>query len=277
MEVEKNNTFRLSFTNFSDKVVQPMNDLLRNSFSMKGTQELVKDVITVGAVMKYSGSTMTNPPTGTLQTAWFHDGFPRSYDVDKWRDNYKDTDGGVPFPTGSDKYMYTRKSQCWFVVYEREIERKETSLLADVYIDFNIAEGLTGKINANINQFNYRDESKVAGTSFNRISNGSYSLAHGQKNQSSYGASLTYQRELTSDLNFDASIGATTWETESSSTGGSTNGGLKVPLWYNLSNSFNTVNLNGGQGAQKTINSTYAHLNFDYKSTLYLAITGRND
>ncbi|MEQ6119468.1 SusC/RagA family TonB-linked outer membrane protein [Reichenbachiella sp. MALMAid0571] len=273
----ENNTFRLSFTNFSDKGVQPMNDFLKNSFSLKGTQDLVKNVITVGAGMKYTGSKMTNPPTGTLQSAWFHDGFPRSYDVDKWRNNYKDVDGGVPYPTGSNKYMYTRKSMSWFSVYENEIERNESQLLADVYVDFNIAKGLSGKINGNINQFDYKNESKNAGTSLNRISNASYSLSHGQKIQSSYGASLTYQKELSQDLKFDASIGATTWTTDASSTGVSTNGGLKVPLWYNLANSYNSVNYSGGQGAKKTINSTYAYLNFDYKSTLYLAITGRND
>ncbi len=271
------NTFRISFSNFMDNGVEPFNDFSKNSISIKGTQDLVKDVITVGAGMQYTGSKMTNPPTGTLQSAWFHDGFPRSYDPDKWRDNYKAPDGGVPYPTNNGKYMYTKKSQRWFEIYDEDIERNESSLLANAYLDFKIAKGLSANIKGNINQFTYENETKKDATSLDRLSNASYSLSHGRRFQYSFGGSLTYEKELSNDLRFDILVGGETWNTDASSTGYSTRNGFKIRDWYNIKNSFDSPNISGGIGRRKTINSIYSYLNIDYKSTLYLSLTGRND
>ena len=273
----ESNTFRLSYTNASDQGVHPNNDFFKNSFSMKGSQELIKDVMTVGAGMHYTASKMTNPPSNTLLSQWFHDGFPRSYDVDKWRDNYKAVDGGVPYPTNSSTYMYTRKSMNWFNLYERELERNESSLLANVFMDVKLAEGLKGTLRANMNQFTYEDAAKVDATTLDRLSNASYSLNHGNKIQTSFLANLSYEKELSENLRFDVLVGAETWNTDASSSGFRTYQGFKIRDWYNIKNSYGSPTVFGGLGQSKTINSVYSYLNFDYKSTLYLSMTGRND
>ena len=271
------NTFRLSYSNFSETGVMPNNDFKKNSFSLKGTQELVENVIKVGANIQYTKSTANNPPPGALTNAWFHDGFPRSYDPNKWRNNYKAVDGGVPYPTGSDKYMYTRKSKTWFSIFERDIERKEGSLLASANIDISIAKGISAKIDGNINQFTYINESKTDATSLDRLSNAKYTLAHGEKFQSNFSASFVFEKELNKDLNFDLLVGASTWNTDASSSSASTSRGFKVRQFYNIDNSFDSPTFDGGIGERKTINSVYSYFNAGYKSTLFLSLTGRND
>ncbi len=72
-------------------------------------------------------------------------------------------------------------------------------------------------------------------------------------------------------------MGANTWSTDESSSGGKTSRGFKIRNWYNLKNSFDAALTTGGIGDQRTINSVYAFMNFDYKSALFLSITGRND
>ena len=271
------NSFRVSYTNYSDNGVEPMNDFLKNSFSIKGSQDLIKDVVKVEASVQYTRSLAKNPPSGILQTAWFHDGFPRSYDVNKWRNNYKDIDGGVPFPTGSDKYMYTKKSQSWFDIYERDIERKEGSLLAQTALEFNIADGLHAKIEGNINQFTYENETKTAATSMDRLSNAYYYLEHGEKFQSTLSASLFYKKQLSDAFNLDVLLGGQLWNTRSTSSGAHTDRGFKVRDFYNIGNSYNSPIFTGGIGFNKDINSVYSYVNLDYKSTFYLSLTGRND
>jgi len=270
-------TFRVSYSNFMDKGVNPRNDFYKNSISVKGTNELVKNVATVGASMLYTNAQMSNPPSWAMRGEWFHDGFPRSYNLDKWRNNYKDVDGGVPYPTGSSKYMYTKKSATWFQVYENWEDRIENTLLVNAFMDFNIAKGLKANIKANVNQYSWRQENKRDATSLDRLSNASYYLGHGQRFQTTFSGHLTYENDISDKFSFNVLLGAETWTTESSYNNASTRRGFKVRQWYNLKNSFESPNTYGGYGGNKVINSVYSYLNFKFWNTLFLSVTGRND
>ena len=71
---------------------------------------------------------------------WFHDGFARNWDISKWRNNYKDVDGGVPYPAG-DAYNYTKFSRFWMTQMEDENIRTEGSFVAKANVDFGIIQG----------------------------------------------------------------------------------------------------------------------------------------
>jgi iron complex outermembrane receptor protein len=273
----ENNAFRLSYTYFDEKGVQPKNDFERHAISFKGHQDLMEDRLRVGISVNYALSESGNPPSGTLQTGWFHDGFPRQYDVKKYRDDYKDVDGGVPYPTGTDRYMYTRKSLRWFEIFEQDYLRTENSLLLVGDVQFNITDNLKGVVKGNINQFNFNTESKIAATSQDRLSNARYSLGQGQKLFTSFSAELVYHKQFESGIDFDVLIGTESWNTETASNSASTNRGFKVRDFYNIGNSFDSPNVDAGVDTRKAINSVYAYANLNYKSTLYLSLTGRND
>lgn len=273
----ESNSFRMSYSNFKESGVQPLNEFKKNSFSLKGTQDLLKNIIKIGGNVHFTRSEAANPPKGIMQDGWFHDGFPRSYDPDKWRNTYKDVDGGVPYPTGSGNYMYTKKSQSWFTLYENHEKRTEGSLLVNGDLDINIAKGVSAKISGNINQFTFKGEEKGAATTQDRISNARYFLSHGERFQSSVTATMAWVKELNDDFSFDLLVGAESWTSKTSSSGSSTNRGFKVRDFYNINNSFDSPTFAGGIGFQKSINSVYSFLNVNYKSALFLSLTGRND
>src|SRR5690606_29003746 len=75
----------------------------------------------------------------------------------------------------------------------------------------------------------------------------------------------------------DVLVGGQLWNTRSTSSGAHTDRGFKVRDFYNIANSLNSPIFTGGIGFNKTINSVYSYVNLDWKSTLYLSLTGRND
>ena len=72
-------------------------------------------------------------------------------------------------------------------------------------------------------------------------------------------------------------IGTESWNSETASNNASTSQGFKVRDFYNIGNSYNSPNVSAGVNYRKTINSVYAFANLNYKSMLYLSLTGRND
>lgn len=269
-------TFRMSYSNYSKKGVSLGDDFKKNSLSIKGTQNLLKDIIKITAGVHYTKSSASRATGGP---AFFHDGFPRSYDIDKWENNYKDIDGGVPYPEGNTngRYISTRQAKRWMTIKEDENLRDENMLLINSDIDFNIAKGLTGKIKGSINQFNTKNELRQTAKSADRLSDARFSMSHGQKFQYSFGANLAYEKQITEDLHMDFMVGVETWSTAATSTSISTNRGFKVRDFYNIKNSFDPATASGGIGRNKEINSVYGFINADYKGQLFLQITGRND
>ncbi|HLU92497.1 MAG TPA: SusC/RagA family TonB-linked outer membrane protein [Membranihabitans sp.] len=273
----ESNSFRMSYSNFSESGVQPLNDFKKHSFSIKGAQDLLKDIVQVVGNVSYTTSEASNPPTDLMQDGWFHDGFPRNYNPDKWRNNYKDIDGGVPYPTGTSNYLYTRASMDWFELLENRKTRVESSLLSKGDINVNITEGISAKISGYINQFTFKGEEKTSATSEDRLSNARYYLLNGSKFQSSFSASVFGDKQINNNFSIGFLIGGETWSTKTTSTGAATSSGFKVRDFYNINNSDESPSFSGGIGAQKTINSVYSYLNLDYLSTWYLQLTGRND
>jgi iron complex outermembrane receptor protein len=270
-----NNSFRMSFSNSKETGVTPRNDFGKNSVSIKGTQDLVKDKLTVGGVVHYTRSDLENPVSPGDNSHWFHDGFPRNYDVNKWRNNYTDVDGGVPFPAGSN-YNYTRMSQIWMGINEDENLRTEGSLVAKGNIDFAIAKGLRGTVEGYLNQFTVTGEYKTRAKDANRL-DGAYGMNHSEKFQNSFSGKLFYENQITNDLQFDMVLGAERWKTKSTFSSASTNGGFKIRDFYDVSNSKNAANGDASVTYEKDIQSVYGYFNFAYKRDIYLNATFRRD
>lgn len=272
----ENNSFRVSFSNFTEKGVIPRNNFDRKSLSVKGTQELIENRLTIGALFHYTRSLAENPVNPGANSDWFHTGFPRNYDVDKWSNNYKDVDGGVPYPTGNGNYYYTHYSAKWMSMNHNYSGRTEGSLVAKANIDYKIMDNLNFSVEGNINQFTTSTESRGIATSADRL-NGSYSLSNGEKFQSTFDAKLMYDTELTPDLTLNIIGGANSWNTKSIGTGVGTSGGFVVRDFYNILNSRLNPNVSGGTSYEKRINSFYGYATASFKNSLFLNVTARND
>lgn len=268
------NSFRMSFSNMSETGVNPRNDFGKNSFSLKGTQDLIKDKLSVSGLMHYTRSLSENPNTGS-NGIWFHDGFPRNYDVNKWRNNYKDVDGGVPYPAGS-AYNYTRMSRIWMGFLDDENYRTEGSLVTKATIDFNISDGLRASVEGYINQFTNTQEYKTRAKDVNRLG-GAYGMSNGERFQYSYSAKLFYDKQITENFQFDMVAGGEIWNSESVFSSSGTSGGFKVRDFYAISNSKNAASTNAGVSFNKQIQSVYGYFNFGFRNDLYLNATFRRD
>lgn len=269
------NAFRLSFSNFSESGVAPRNNFDKNSISFKGSQDLIKDKLTVGATVHYTRSTAKNPLNPGANSDWFHDGFPRNYDVNKWKNNYKDVDGGIPYPAG-DNYNYTRMSKIWMSILDDENERVEGSLIGKLNLDYNITNNISATLEGNLNQYTWTSEYKTLAKDANRL-DGAYGMENGEKFQYSYSGKLFFNKEINDDLRLDLILGGEMWSTETKYSSIGTDGGFKIRDFFSISNSKNAANVKGGIGDRKKINSVYAFFNTSYKRDLYLNLTARND
>jgi iron complex outermembrane receptor protein len=269
------NSFRMSITNFAETGVVPNNDFDKKSLSLNGSQDLIKNKLVASSTIHYTKSDASGAVSPGANSHWFHDGFPRNYDVNKWRNNYKDVDGGIPYPAGGN-YNYTRMSKIWMDALDDTNDREETSLIAKIDLDYTITDNLNVKLEGNFNQYNTMTENKNVANSANRL-NGSYEISHTTKFQSSFSAKVFYNKQINKDFRFDAVLGGEMWRGENSFSSVGTSGGFKVRDLYSISNSRNASSGNGGINFTKQLNSVYGFVNLDYKRDLYLALTFRND
>lgn len=268
-------SFRLSFSNFSESGVEIRNDFDKNSLSFKGSHDLIKDKLTVNAVMHYTRSKAKNPLEPGGLTQWFHDGFPRNYDVNKWRNNYLDVDGGVPHPFG-DNYNYTRMSKIWAHAYLDDNVRTEGSFISNINLDYKITDNITASLEGNINQYTYNQERKIFSDNRERL-NGSYYFGNGERFQHSFSAKMFFNKQISENVQMDLLLGGELWTSKEQGQYALTKGGFKIKDFYALSNSKEPIEAEGGAGNRKKINSVYAFFNTSYKNDLYLSITARND
>mgnify|MGYP000206328972 CR=1 FL=1 len=269
------NSFRLSMSNLSESGVNPGNDFSKNSLSINGSQDLIKDKLVVGAVLHYTRSKAENPVNPGANSPWFHDGFPRNYDVNKWRNNYTDVDGGIPYPHGG-SYNYTRMSKIWLSTLDNQSQRVEGSMIAAVNLNYNITDNISLKLEGNVNQYNTNNEYKTRADSANRL-NGAYGIGHSEKFQNNFSAKLFFKKEINEDIQMDLLIGGDMWSSKREGSSVGTSGGFKVPDFYSISNSKNPASASGSVWDKKKLNSLYGFYNVSYKNELYLSLTARND
>jgi len=87
---------------------------------------------------------------------------------------------------------------------------------------------------------------------------------------------LSYNSRFKSDFSFDANVGSNFMNRRYEYMWGETDGGLAIPLFYNLKNSVKPARSENYLG-KKSISSVFANATLGYKNTYYLDMTLRND
>ena len=191
--------------------------------------------------MHYTRSKAKNPLSPGGLTSWFHDGFPRNYDVNKWKNNYLDVDGGVPHPFG-DNYNYTRMSRIWAHALEDDNVRTEGSFISNINLNYKISDNITATLEGNLNQYTYNQESKTFADNRDRL-NGSYYFGNGEKFQHSFSAKMFFDKQINDDFRMDLLLGGELWTSKEQSQYASTSRGFKIRDFYALANSRDPLNL----------------------------------
>ena len=271
-------TFRFSYSNLINSSVLPDNSLNRNSFAIRATQKVGK-ILNLDASVNYSNLRSTNPArNGSNENPLFAFTYyrPRHVDIPYYTSNYIDPAGGYrgrSDPPNLDPYALSRTA---FRLFEDRRKRKENNLIANIDLMANVTPWLNILVRTNANIYNDKFERKQLGEGAS-FTGGAYQIS--QTSYTTYRiqglANITKEFGADYDLNF--SIGGETYRSDNNFNNSQTDGGLKVPGLFTISNSTNPATTSAFLGTGKRTDAVYAYGDLTWKDMLTLNVSGRND
>jgi iron complex outermembrane receptor protein len=254
------------------------NSFDRNNFSLTATQDISKYVTAV-AGFNYIQSLSKNPTYQGDRFSPLYDfayTIPRLYDAHYWRKNYwsPNRDGW----NGNDPWGMTSR---FFEYFENNQLQNEENYRGFFDVIFNLADWLklTTKGTMNRSYTTYEDK-RLASNGTDGTSNfggARYRLNESQNLQYSALAMLSASQTW-GDFTVNASVATERWHQDRSFHNSQTQNGLRAPGVFELNNSVNAPTTDAfRRWQQRRINSMMGLVNLEWKSQLYLDITGRND
>jgi iron complex outermembrane receptor protein len=279
-------TFRFSYSNLYNNSVVPNNYLKRNSFNLRATQKISKN-ITLDASINYTNNKILNPiPQGGNYSPLFAFSYymPRNAGINYYLHNYIDTINGgrKNYANGDDPYLL---AYTFWNYFEINTKRSENNLLANLDINANITPWLNLLLRSNINNYNDYTEIKSLGTGVN-FTGGSYELDQNNYKNIRLQTLLTFTKSLGEDFDLNASIGGEVYRNLGGNyTQSFTNGGLNIPGIFTIANSINPASVyvnDPNHGAPITIRSkilsaAYTYGDLTWRNMLTLNYSLRND
>lgn len=273
-------TFRLSYSHLDNTGVVKNNDFKRDNFSLKASQTISK-YLSADAGVTYSLSKTDNPDrqggdytSQNLGRKYVYV-FPRNYDPAYWgrKENYLTTDDArqsIGTNPGSDY---------WFAMQYLTWTRKESLVTGYLNLNATATDWLKFVMKGNFSKEGSEDERKEAGIDAHFSgSNGYYSVAGVDKSQYTFTGMAVIAPKLGHNLELTVNLGAESWNSGiGKQYNNYTNGGLRMPMLYDISNSVNAAGINNKPLNRKRINSLFYAASLSYKNAFFLDLTGRND
>ncbi len=268
-------SFRASYSNLYNTTIMPGGaEMKRNNFNVRATQKLGK-VFNLDVSADYTINDNLNPirQGGTFNPVFrFVYGRPRSFDIDYWVNNYESPTGGRKVNT-ADPYNI---SPFLWQTFHYNTTRNERVFRGNIDVNMNFTPWLTGLLRANLQNEQYNTENKFEGDM--QGFNGEYSEFSLSNNQSRIQGVLTLNRDLSSSVHLNLSAGGETNRV----LGGrdyrvTTNGGLRLPGVFALSNSVNTLIGSGVLNPSSRKDAMYAYGDVSFKDQLFVNFTARQE
>lgn len=273
-----NGTFRLSYTNLTEKGILPNSELKRNSINFAGSYKL-SERLSADANVTYindnnkgrygTGYDAGNPMQSLGQ--WFQSNVDiydlRDYWITPdrrqrtWNYGYYDD---LEIPIFHNNIYWTRNMN-----YENDGRDRIFGYAMAHYI---LTPWLTLEGRVSTDTYSEYQEERIAFYS-NQTSN--YNKFLRNFNETNLDLMAKFNKTF-GNLSVNGLIGATSRRTTAKSTYGTTVGGLLVPEFYNLMNSSASIQTTETQRLSG-VNSLYGSVSFGYRNLVYLDLTGRND
>lgn len=267
-------SYRLSYSNMSNRGIIPNSDLFRNSFNINSSVRLSKKV-TVSTNIDFSRNNSNNRPAtnrGTNPLQWAYAVSPH-IDIRDLRDYWVPGQEGLQqLSQGPGDY-----NNPWFLAYEVNNSFVRDRVFGNVKADWQITPNLSLMGRYALDTYREERETKI-GNSYTNDSRGGYGVINLARFERNADFLLTYKREL-NNFNFSLSGGGNTRYQRNTDLSSSTrNGtGLVIPGLYTLSN-IAPANLNYRSALyEKAVFSVYGLANLGFKDMVYLDLTARND
>ncbi|MEA3503913.1 MAG: SusC/RagA family TonB-linked outer membrane protein [Bacteroidota bacterium] len=270
---DKKSTYRLSFMNLTNKDIIPNTDLTKNNISMRVASE-ISSLIHIDASASYLNQKAENRLglSNSFSVPRNYAYMPRHISAASLENNIVDSE------TGREQVWYTnwgwQSNPYWMREYELNSDSKDRFLVkAAIKFDFSDYLKLLIRSGADVSMHRFDERQAYNGIS---SQNGSYSNRWKQSHEFNSDFLLMYNREVFKDVKLNANLGGSVFQSEYEQSSTSTQGGLSIPSFYNVTFSNNPQNI-GYYFYQKRINSLYATTDLSYKSLVFLNLTARND
>lgn len=267
-------TFRLSYSHLKSNGTTFNNDYSRNSFSLNATRNISK-FLTAEAGVAWVHSDTKNPTFqggGRSPIYDFMYNVPRTYDTGYWLNNYKSAKGDGY--NSQDPISYTATIWDYF---ENDRTQKEDNIRGNAKLDFKITDWLNVKLLGDFNKLYSNRENKILATGSSEYRGSSYNIDKTDKDQYKLTA-IVNAHSTFGDFGVNGAVAVEQWNTSTSYYRANSQGGLRTPGQFDMTNSIQQATISTRINTnRKRINSAYAYVNLDWKSQVYLDITGRND
>jgi TonB-linked SusC/RagA family outer membrane protein len=273
-----NSTYRLSYTNKNVKGTVPNSSLKRNSVNFSGSTQLGQ--LKVYNNFNYIKNQSTGRPwTGATNRNIILEAFQwGQVQVDyKKLKNYKRADGSQILWNRSG-YQNTVAGEAakfidnpYWSAYESYLEENRDRFYGNVGLVYDVNSWLkvSGKVNADIYQYQYQD--RIAVYSRTQSQYQEYFNSFGEFNYEL----LASANKSWGDFSLNVNVGGNIMNQNRRISDAVTQGGLIIPEYYNLKNASSVlVNANA---YRKQINSLFGSFSLGWKSLLFVDGTLRND
>lgn len=288
-------SYRMAYTNFTQKGIMPNSKLVKNNLSLNATWN-VNDRLTVAGYGNYS----INKATGRNSTGYndnimgsFRQWFQTNVDIKQQKEmydltkrnitwNYADPSDAVPIYW--DNPYWTRYQN-----YETDGRNRFTGYAS---VNYKIADwfSLFGRMSVDTYselQEERRAVGSVPGTfGIGTGADGSAGRPDAESgylrrditfSEYNYDVMANFNKDISQSFNFKGILGLNIRRTNFNRTIASTNGGLAVPELYSLQNSAGPLPLTKELASKVQVSGLYASVSFGFKNFLYLDATLRGD
>ena len=267
-------TYRISYSNMTNRGLIPGSDLFKNSIDLATSLNLT-DKIKLSTNFDFSRNNSNNRPAserGSNPLQWAYAVSPHINILDL--KNY-----WVPGREG-----LQQKSQAignynnpWFLAHEVKNAFERNRFFGNAKLDYQITKELSLMARYSLDTYGETRETKIA-PSYTGEKNGAYGLTTLSPSETNIDFLATYAKSL-QDFSLSLSVGgnarnSTNRFISESSRGGT---GLVIPGLYTLQN-IATANIQySSSQSKKVVYSAYGMANVGYKDMIYLDLTARND
>lgn len=267
-------SYRLSYSNMTNRGIIPNSDLFKNSLSIN-TEVKANDKLRISTNLNLSRNNSNNRPSGNRGTnpiEWAYKVSPH-IDIMDLRDYW------VPGQEGLEQLSQAPGdyNNPWFLAYEVNNSFVRDRLYGNIKVDWQITPEFSLMGRYGLDTYDEQREGKV-GFSYTNEPRGAYGLIDMKRYERNADFLATYSKDftnfsLTASVGGNARFGKTSDIVNSSRSGA----GLITPDLFTLGN-IASPNLNYSSNfTKRAVHSFYGLVNFGFKDMIYLDLTARND
>lgn len=267
-------TYRLSYSNMTNRGIVPNSDLFRNSLNVSSSLKVNKN-LRISTNIDFSRNNSNNRPSGNRGTNPLQWAYAVSPHIDI-RDlkNY-----WVPGQEGLQQMSQAQGdyNNPYFLAYEVNNGFVRDRVFGNLKADWQITPHLSLMGRYSLDTYNETRETKM-GNSYTGDARGGYGLINLKRFERNADFLATYKRDI-SDFSLSVSAGGNTRYQKNSDVFTATKNktGLIIPGLYTLANIAPASLDYRSSSSEKAVFSVYGLANLGFKDMVFLDVTARND